>query len=64
MDHQAGILTTGGAARILGVHGATVRRWRKAGKLFGQAADNGTVLYLRSEVEQLAAERAQAKAGR
>ena len=49
-------LTTGEAAAILQVNRLTVRRWVKAGKLWGEPVGQVTLLR-KDEVHRLAAER-------
>lgn len=52
------VLTVTGAARILGVTPETVRAYDRRGILPALRTDTGIRLFLRSEVERVAAERA------
>jgi excisionase family DNA binding protein len=52
------LLTTADAARILGVVPATVRQLERNGRLAAQRTSSGVRLFQRSDVEQLARERA------
>lgn len=56
------LLTSGQVATLLGVHRTTVHHWERAGRLKASGEANGIRLFRRSDVERLAAERAEAKA--
>ncbi len=52
------LLTTGDAARILGVSADSVRVYERAGRLAATRTAGGVRLFTREDVERLAGERA------
>ena len=63
MKNQDSLLTSAGAARIIGVVPATVRIYERLGKLPAIRTESGIRLFDRGEVEKFAAEQATRKAG-
>lgn len=55
---EAEILTSSGAARLIGVSLDTLRLWTRAGRIPHVRTDNGMALYRRDELEPIARERA------
>jgi excisionase family DNA binding protein len=58
--HADDLMTTGEAARVLGVSADMVRWLEREGRLPAQRTTNGVRLFRRGDVEKLAAERARA----
>ena len=57
MMHMETLLTTFDAAKILEVSPATVRLWHRLGKLPATRTQSGMRLFMRRDVELLAAQR-------
>ncbi len=62
--HPDDLMTTGEAARVLGLSTDMVRLLERDGRLPSRRTTNGLRLFRRGEVEKLAAERARAAASR
>lgn len=59
----ADYLLTNGAARLLDVAPQTIRLWERTGKLPALRTESGVRLFSRCDVERLARERAERRAG-
>jgi len=58
MNQTSDLLTTLDAARVADVSPATIRLWRRCGRLVpAVCATSGLALYSRADVERVAAER-------
>jgi predicted site-specific integrase-resolvase len=65
MPKQSPFIGSAEACTILGIHPATLMRWVRDGKVeeaHKLPGDNGARLFMREDIEQLAAERAEQSA--